>query len=131
MTYKSLSQLKRNHFRLTVQLPVEYYVFKFNNQPVEHLKEKKGIGEIHDLGEGGLSFFSSLQLPLEMVIGLRFHLPELGNLNILCRIIRVRKTATRYLVAVRFLNGGNKNRDLIRRFIEKQVKHKTQLVEYM
>lgn len=131
MTYKSLSQLKRNHFRLSVQLPVEYYVFKYNNQPVDHLKEKRGTGEIHDLGEGGLSFFSSLQLPLDMVIGLRFYLPEHGDINLLCRIIRVRKTANRFMVAVRFINVGTRSRELLRRFIEKQVKHKAHLVEYM
>ncbi|HEX3031591.1 MAG TPA: PilZ domain-containing protein [Bacillota bacterium] len=131
MNYKSLSQWKRNHFRLKVQLPVEFSVAKYLDQSVEHLREKRGTGVIHDLGEGGLSFFSPLFLPERMLVRLRFRVSTSGEFNELCRIIRVRPAGNRFFIAVKFVNMGGKRLDMIRHFIEGEVKQKMRLVEYI
>lgn len=131
MALKSMSQLKRNHYRMKIHLPVEFRIVKYLDHSVEHLKDKKGIGATHDLGEGGLSFFSSLVLPVGMLIRLRFILPNTGDYNELCRVVEVRNMNNRLLVAVQFVNIAGKRRDNLRQFISQEVKRKVRLAKYL
>lgn len=131
MQHLTMAQLKRNHFRIKVQLPVEFLIVKYLDQPVEHLKEKQGKGIIHDLGEGGLSFYCSLSLPVDMVIRLRFFLSGAGEYNELCRVVRVRSTGKRCLIAIKFLCMGGKRREVLRQFIAHEVKKKVRIIEYI
>ncbi len=131
MALKSMSQLKRNHFRIKIQLPVEFLIVQYNDHSVEHLKDKKGIGAIHDLGEGGLSFFSPLALPVGMVIRLRFFLSGMGDYSELCKVVGVRNVGSRLLVAVQFINLSGKRKDNLRQFISGEVKKKVRLAEYL
>lgn len=131
MNYLSTSQLKRNHFRIKIQIPVEFLVVKYLDQSVEHLKEKQGKGAIHDLGEGGLSFYCPLSLPIDMVIRLRFFLHNIGEYSELCRVVRVRSVGNRTLIAVKFLSMGGKRRELLRQFIAQEVKRQIRIVDYI
>lgn len=130
MAHKSISQLKRNHFRIKVKLPIEFIIAKYQDESVEHLHGKKGIGALSDIGEGGLSFFSTLSLPVDMVIRLRFFLSEMGY-DEFCRVIRVRPVGGRFLIAVQFMNLSGKRREQLREYISGEVKRKVRMVEYI
>jgi len=129
--YKSIRQLQRKHFRMPVHFPLEFRVVKFKDQNVSHLEGKKGLGRTHDLGENGLSFISNLNLPVEMMLRLKFVLPTGHQYRELVKVVRSRSMGQKYLTGVEFINFTGPRRERLRMFIASEVRRNVKLLEYI
>ncbi|MDA8234227.1 MAG: PilZ domain-containing protein [Clostridia bacterium] len=131
VTYKSIRQLQRRHHRISVHFPVEFRVVKFGEQDINHLEGKKGLGRTQDIGENGLSFISPLNLPLNMMLRLKFVLPTGHQYWELVKVVRSRPCGNKFLTGVEFINFSGPRRERLSLFIASEVKRNVKLLEYI
>jgi len=122
---------ERRHFRWHTQLPLYFEVAQFGTYPIEHLRGKRGRGQTYDLAEEGLSFFSPLRLPVNMVLLLEFTIPELGPIRLKARVVRSRPWQEGWLTGVQFIGFNGSRRLALREHIADQVKSQYRLIEYL
>lgn len=121
----------RRHFRYRIQFSVEYNVISYLEEEVDHLREKKGTGQACDLAEEGMSFYTELCLPIDMVLNLRFTIPDLGFYQERAIVVRSKSLTSKWLTGVQFLSFTGRRREVLKEFISQEVKKKVRLVEYL
>jgi len=120
----------RNHFRIPLDFPVEFYVMKYKRHNVAHLSGKKGFARGRDIGEGGLSFVSPYFLPVDMIVRLAVELPDTGVERLLARVVRSEGVDDGYQTGVQFFNLPGYRRERIRSFVISQAKKQYRFLRY-
>lgn len=112
-------------------MPVEFNIMRFNKRNVNHLRGKTGVGHTRDIGEDGLSFISSLKLPVGMLLRITLCLPDMQPERVLARVVRCSPVNEGFLTAVQFFNFNDHRRDKIRNFVAEETKKKYKFLSYI
>ncbi len=109
------SKERRSEPRLSFVTSITYQILSFQGRELPHLQQKFGHGESINLSRNGMTLRTNLDLPLNLVILIKFNF--IGNETTLTGIIRNSNAAT---IGVQFLRPSRTGTEFIQQILTQQ-----------
>lgn len=115
------SKERRGAPRIPLIVPVVYRVMSFRQKELTHLSDKVGTGESQDLGKGGITLLTDLQLPVGMNLMVEMTLEDttVTLIGTVRRSQPIKQGDYAYSIGLQFIDLGLEEQEIIERVFRK------------